>query len=1102
VIDETHNVLDKFNLAGEAQSFSASAESSLDPGFAFNSYSDIAVDNSAVNPGRIHVMREFGPVKAFDATGAELWELGGFGDVCGLAVDAEGHVWVGDYENEKAREFASSGSPPSELGATSLASEERPCRLAVDAAGDLYANLFEDVVAKYEGGVKGPTLDPGPARAVSVDQSSASGHVFVLHAQLFSEYDASGALVFRIGEGLIGDGQGIAYDKALDRVYVADTSSSTVKVFGPLVTGTVPDLTIEPVTDIGVTTAQLRGTINTGGVNNSWHFEWKTPSQTWGEAESSPTLSAPADNSDHAVSFEATGLEPNTSYEVRLVAFNTDLDLKAVSATETFDNVRAAVTMLAAAPRTDTTARINASINPGGHVATYHFEYSLDGSTWTSLPDRQLSAGSESVVVSEELTGLAPDTTYLFRAAAENELGPAIPQGGEEEFTTRTSAEVADPSSCPNEAIRLLQHSTYLGDCRAIELINSPDKGNQNALAIQPEIGPTPASPNGEEVLWSVFGGAPGGTTGSNATFLATRTPGGWVSKSLIPPAGQQIGGGSFKYGFPVATPDFSRFVFVAGKSAFGTLVTPTVGRLDRDQNQQALNSYPNLSIPAAPGVGVTDDGAHVFLVNPETGQLEDIGSGQPEVVSRMPDGTPSPCRLSDSPGSFLGLDGAGAAGAVNWHPGYARFSTTNGSRVFFQTGEPGRDCPGATGWNLYQRNREAGTTTLIDASVDGRDPKMIRSTPDGRSVFFVTYSQLDPGDTNPHPDVYRWDEGSGATCLTCVVPDANLLTITGDPAAVLVSDDFSHIYFESESQLLPGVGTPGHANIYVLSGGDLRFVADTDEDSRARDTFGLGVGDALSTNARLSPDGRTLLFRVVPVPSLTSDQAVQKCGAPDGPSDKCRQLFRYDDRDGSVECLSCRQDGVTENAVGSAAVALKFPAFNMSADGSTVAFVTATPLLPGDINGSADIYEWRKGSVHLLTAGVEKFSESEFAAPAIRSVSADGRDIVFSLVDPGRTGFERDGLANLYDARLNGGFVPPAQPVHCSEESCQGPLAPAPGLTPAATAGIGGRGNVAHKPRPRCAKKQGKAKRRCIRKQKSKHRSRRAGDHNARGSK
>jgi hypothetical protein len=157
-----------------------------------------------------------------------------------------------------------------------------------------------------------------------------------------------------------------------------------------------------------------------------------------------------------------------------------------------------------------------------------------------------------------------------------------------------------------------------------------------------------------------------------------------------------------------------------------------------------------------------------------------------------------------------------------------------------------------------------------------------------------------------------------------------------------------------------------------------------------------------------------------------------------------------------------------------------------VSGDGSTVAFATSAALLRSDINRSLDLYEWRNGILHLLSNGVDTFPVSLYGTPAVRSVSADGRDIFFSLVDPGRTGYERDGVANLYDARIGGGFPPPAPAAHCSEESCQGPLQAAPELDRAASAFLHGPGNQKQgfaRRKARCAKKHGQAKKRCARK-------------------
>jgi hypothetical protein len=1205
VIDEGNGVVDKFNLAGEAQDFAATGSSSLGTGLSFNRFSNVAVDNSSANPGQIDVTAEFGPVKAFSPSGSPLWDLSGFGDNCGLAVDAEGHPWVADFEAVSAREYANSGSPPAEIGATPV-TDGFPCRLDLDALGNLYVNRYEAGVDKYEGGVKVATIDSDVSEGVTVDQSSASGHVF-------SEYDSSGSLVGSYGGTAIDSGQGIAYDKALDRVYVSDGASGTVRVFGHVIV-TVPDVTIAGTSEVGISKARFNGTVNPQSVPNIYFFQWKQgQGPDWSGAESSPPHSLPEDSSDHPVSFDATGLSGNTPYQARLVGENTETDTKIVSGVDTFTTAQATtapavsieppsgttaegaqiegtinpqgdagttwhlqistdpacasgfsdgpahdvsseasspvsvseeltglttvqrycVRIVAdnsagtttsdtvefetealplseaetafAAPRTDTSARLNGRIDPRGTPTTYHFDYSEDGgASWISLPNlHDTSRATKQIVLSQELTGLSPATTYDYRFVVENGAGPSSPASEEKAFSTRATAEVAEPSSCPNEDIRTLQRSAYLGDCRALELVNSPDKGNQHVLTKQPELGTPPLSPNGEEAIWSVFGGAPGGTTGTGATFLARRTGSGWQSRSLVPPASGQVGGGKFQYTLPAATPDFSKFVFVAGTSVFGSTGTPTVLRLGRDQQQEVLRSYPG-SMPSAPGVGLSDDGTHVLIINPDTMQLEDIGSDTPELISVMPDGTPSACGL------VTGLSFSGpevVAAGTNWRPAYQRAATTDTSRVYFEA-KPNGEC--SKSYGLYQRNRETGITTLIDPGGNGsfgEDSYLIRATPDGRSVYFVTKSKLDTADTNSHHDVYRWDEGSGdATCLSCVVADANLLFTGVAPQAVMVSDDFSHIYFRSESQLIPGKGVAGEKNLYVLSEGTIRFVTVLDDSD---DLFALGTFAQSSINAILSPDGNVLLFRARPSRALTSDEVALECANSEGigaPVQPCKQLYRYDDRDGSIECVSCLRAGLTTEAVGSEAFSLKFPAFNMSSDGDTIAFVAATPLLRRDVNQAADIYEWRNGVLHLLTDGVSTFSNSNFGAPAVRSVGGGGRDILISLVDPGRTGFERDGLANLYDARIDGGFAPPSSVAHCSEESCQGPLQPAPIPKRAASGAIGGVKNrgAARKAKRHCAKKRrGATKPRCAGKHRGKRRAHKArGNNDIRGAK
>ena len=572
-----------------------------------------------------------------------------------------------------------------------------------------------------------------------------------------------------------------------------------------------------------------------------------------------------------------------------------------------------------------------------------------------------------------------------------------------------------------------------------------------------------------------MLGGAPGANSGTQATFLARRTAEGWVSKSLVPPASQQIGGGSLVY-YPVATsPDFSRFIFAPALPAAISTGPPTFARLDQSGNQQILHSYQS---PILSRVDTTADTAHVLIVDPDTRKLEDIGSGSPEEIDLIPPpgtplGVPKPggapplCGLDPEGGSFIGF-GGGSGAASQFEPGYHRMSSTlDRSRVDSQV-HPDGGC-GSGQWALYERNREANpptTTAIVPPNQATSDTAIIRATPDGRSAYFVTSSKLDPADKNEHVDVYRWDEQAGkSTCMTCGVKneDGKKITDANVTSSVLVSDDFSHIYLTSPNKLDPSRGVQGGNNLYVLSAGEVSFVASS-----------VLLGNAV----QLSSDGNVLSF--LSDKPHTADRIAARCPIVNGSGGNgpCQELYLYDDRNGSVECVSCRHDAT---AITNNSVALTSPgqAFQSSADGSTVAFTTAEALVLLDVNNSADLYEWRNGSVRLITDGVTRYPLG-LAGPIPQAVDTNGSNIVFSLASPGLTGFERDGLANLYDARMGGGFVPPNPPTHCSEESCQGPLQAAPMAAQPGSATYEGPGNGAGAAKPRCRKGKARLHGRC----------------------
>lgn len=1207
-----YEAISKFNAEGVATNFSATGASSIfgPPGESFGEHAvgydevRLAVDNSGgPSQGRIYALeRRVGRLSAFAPSGAFLWEIPNAASLPeDVAVDGAGHIWV--LQSNAVEEFASSGSPPAQIGSCSVSGNP----ISLDAApnGDLYLAGFGGL-DKYVGCAFASKLDSTPTSDVYVDQSSPTGHVFasryVEGAAGFKEFNANGTLLAAFDPGdAVAAPRGIAYNPTLDRVYVANKGLETVEAFGPAQTGTVPDPTIEAPVASGPGTATFHGTVNPQGVANKYYFEWaggvehEPFNNEHAHVFHSPEQSLPEDSVPHPVEYKARSLQGNQPWSVRLVTVNASSGLRTVSGIEevkppkaaaaptvainqptaigihsvqvngsvnpkedsvtlmieiakgtscaagpfeskfsyieggevsssipvsaTLEKLNAAthycvrmtgrnsfgqgassaveefdtlpeppseVATAFAGPRTDTGARLNGRVNPNGDVTLkYRFDWSADGSTWNELPLVEENVNAhEPIVVSEEVEGLSPNTEYLYKLGFVEVVGaPGPPAAGEvKSFRTRTSAEASPPASCPNEDVRVAQKTTYLPDCRGIELVNSPDKGDQNVyLGNVSETGQAYhmplLSPDGSRAHWSVSAGAPGGPSGVGSQFLALRTgaegpsPTGWTSRSLAPPAAEQFGGGSLVYNLAAATPGHSRFV--ADLRNTGLILNPeaTLVRLDDEGHEELLHTFLwNHGEEGLGGIDMSDDAAHVLTVSPESHQLVDVGSGSPEIVSVMPGkpaGTGSECGLvSNSTGgvanSFLG--------SPQWRYGYHMMASTDANLVYFSA-KPDGEC--GKPWSLYVRDRAAEETTLIDPGLPGHRVEFVRASPDGRYGYFLTASQLDPADGNSTADLYRWNEDTKeSTCLTCVVASADITPVGEGTAPVLVSDDLSHAYFVSHNRLVPGEGIRGGENIYALSGGQIRFVATPTQAS----------GGALQgETATLSADGNVLFFRsaVSAARRLTTDPV--ECS-----SSGCVELYRYDERDGSIECVSCDPSGPTTLPLGANGGVGTSGFAAMSADGSTVAFLTEEALLPADLNHAADVYEWRGGVRHLLTDGLAE-SQGGMARAGVWGVDANGSNVLFSAARPGLTGFEQDGLANLYDARIDGGFLPPAPEPPCEGESCQGPLQAPPGSAQPSSAAFQGRGNVSEGPG---ACRRGKVRRhgRCVSRRPHKH--------------
>lgn len=980
--------------------------------------------------------------------GSSLGQIGDFRT--SIAVDpTDGSLWAADPGNNLIQHFSSSGAFQGSFdGSTSPGGPfTLPTDLAVDSAGLITVadGGSESHVDQFEpDGVHVVSLGSFPLSLLggaTVTFDPINGYTLVgsgwygveaekpqIRAFAGATLVANAALQPGELHGIVGVA-GLAVDGSSGRLYAVTAQYDnccgieTVQVLEP---GVLPRLTIAPPSAVTSTDAHFAGTVKPNGTPTTYHFEYSSDGGSWTSIPL-PGQSVGTGVEPVPVSADAHGLEPNQDYRVRLSATNT-AGTK-VSSEELFhtDPADPSIEYLGPAPLTATTVRLNARVNPHGIPATYYFEYGTDASYGNSVPATQdADAGQDHRfgLVSQDIEGLLPNTTYHYRIVAQSTVGTN--EGDDRLFTTR-----AVDSGPPH---------------RGIELVNNPDKANQPLDGY--------LFRGGKQVIWSATTGVTGSSQGSGATFLASRTPSGWHSTNLTPPIDQLLNNGLRPYNFSDFSPDGQTKLFnVFGLFGVGGNTIVTVD----EQGQQTVIA--DLTDTPSYGGANTPDLSHFYFGRSDAyvpedanGQIDiyeinDAAGGSPELIDRLPDGSIPPCGLANYGGSY-GFTVAGD-GWVSTDPAADR-------RIFFEVSDTGPPCEVNPFADLYVRNQDTSTTTLISGppvSGPARGGLFLRASEDGLTAIFASETRLDPADNNEHFDIYSWINGAGNTCLTCVVPDASVTTQFEGGGTdsfvnrkVAVSKDLSYVYFSSPNQLVPGEGPSGGEKLYVWHDGQIRYIAPS----------------MVSPPGELSADGGTFLFTTSG--AATADDTLG-----------IKQLYRYDYAADSLECVSCIPKGAPRTKTVYGEQPFYFDGGSrgsdqreMSADGEDIVFTTRGALVPEDVNRSRDIYEWRGGTVRLVTDGLREeapgTSEVDNTALLLRGISVDGSDILFSIAAH-LTGHELDHQPNLYVAHVGGGFPPPpTPPAPCNEDACQGPLVAPPRLASPGSAELSGSGNSAAK--------------------------------------
>jgi len=657
-------------------------------------------------------------------------------------------------------------------------------------------------------------------------------------------------------------------------------------------------------------------------------------------------------------------------------------------------------------------------------------------------------------------------------------------------------------------------------DGRAYELTSPTEKRGGDVM---PASSRTRAAADGNAVNFTSlvgFGDVQGSTIGTE--YIAQRTgrvgTPGWVSHNITPAQDPLPLFGAFAGLDPSYDGDMSSDLSAGVFRAYRPITdAPNVSGLlnlyvRRDLRTPGAGFYQLISDPgfAIPGqfspvrpmlAGASSDFSHVIFES--TLNLDADASGSDAKLYEWADGTLRLAGILPN-GTAAASSQAGQGAASSLPRPTPHMISADGSRIFFRA-------PIDTG-NVYMRVN--GTETIqLDASEktspeSPQGAQLWTASVDGTRIFFSTREGLVDDDDDGESDYYMYDTTAPTRHhLTLISRDGEPSVTDGILGVIGASEDGRYLYFMMSGQLVAGED-PLVSGVYVWHDGAVRFIgalATGDDVLNTIDSTWL-LTDVASM-ARVASDGTHVLF------TTRSDSGFRGRGGFAGfdhgtaCGGGCYELYVYDAGSGQLRCASCDPLGGLPTA--RATDNIKLDAYTsdisptshlsnaLSGDGRWTFFSSPDALVPEDLNGEFDAYEYdfQTGRVQLLSSG--RSSEGSYFMDA----SASGRDAFF-VTQERLVGWDVDGSYDLYDARIGGGLPEPVPaPPACTGDACQGggaaPLAPATG----ASSGFTGKGDVRerlssrHAKRKRCTHKQRRVVRRgkvrCVRKKV--HRGRRA---------
>ncbi|NQT91360.1 MAG: S8 family serine peptidase [Lentisphaerae bacterium] len=207
-----------------------------------------------------------------------------------------------------------------------------------------------------------------------------------------------------------------------------------VRVSARGVSGPAPPTALAlPADNVGRFTAQLNGKVEPNQLPTASHFDYGTGG---GWQFQTPTTNAGSGGGFVTVAQTVTGLSESVTYDVRLIAENSQGSSTSapVSFTTLAEPGAPLATTLDPGGVGLDGAVFHGTVDPQYASTAWHFEYGPDRDYGSVTPGDTVAPGAGAVAVTNQVSGLTQGSTYRVRLVASNVVG--VSYGGERSFST------------------------------------------------------------------------------------------------------------------------------------------------------------------------------------------------------------------------------------------------------------------------------------------------------------------------------------------------------------------------------------------------------------------------------------------------------------------------------------------------------------------------------------------------------------------------------------------------------------------------------------------------------------------------------------------